>query len=149
MPRCKMVAFLSVEAPEGPHQDFGASQALEGPLVVHSKLLEYLKTLPPPAVDLELRALCTGPDDDEGVVLLGTLLAWFTQRLRIGTDFEILEAYLHRALLIHGSTVMNQPRLLPVASTVAEAHSAGASKLRELVQSNLCMLKLLANIPPL
>lgn len=149
MPRCKMVAFLTTETPEGSPADFGASQALEGPLVVNSKLLEYLKTLPPPAVDLELRALCSGQEDEEGVALLGALLVWFTQRLRIGTDFEILEAYLHRTLLIHGSAVMDHPKLLPVASMVAQAHSSGAGKLRELVQSNLCMLKLLANIPPL
>lgn len=149
MPRCKMVAFLIVETSREALPDFGASEALEGPLVASSKLLDYLKTLPPPAVDLELRALCSGPDDEDGITLLGSLLAWFTQRLRAGTDFEVLEAYLHRALLLHGDTVLGHSSLLPVALMVAVAHKSGASKLRELVQSNLCMLKLLANIPPL
>ena len=144
-----MVAFLTTETSREALPDFGANEALEGPLVANSKLLDYLKTLPPPAVDLELRALCSGPQDEEGIALLGSLFAWFTQRFLTGTDFEVLEAYLHRTLLLHSDTALSQPSLLPVTRAVAEAHSVGTGRLRELVQSNLCMLKLLANIPPL
>ena len=115
MPRCKMVAFLTTETSREALPDFGANEALEGPLVANSKLLDYLKTLPPPAVDLELRALCSGPQDEEGIALLGSLFAWFTQRFLTGTDFEVLEAYLHRTLLLHSDTVQVNPHYLSLA----------------------------------
>ena len=114
-----------------------------------SPTLDYFKTLPPPAVDLELRALCTHGKDEEGLQLLHCLISWFTERFKTGLDFEIMEAYLHRTLLIYGEIVVSTPSLLQMAKTLGEVHSASTQRLRTLVQGNLCLLKLLANLPPL
>jgi Utp21 specific WD40 associated putative domain len=83
LPRCKLVAFILQEYPAGApdlldhegatdidtseHPDDGSA---EGPIMV------YLKSLPPPAVDLEFRALCTHENDDEGTNASTSLLAY-------------------------------------------------------------------------
>jgi U3 small nucleolar RNA-associated protein 21 len=196
MPRCKMTAFLLAETAEpslvtaqntsnngtGNNNNNGEEEEDDGPVVPKSKLLDYLKTLPPPAVDLELRALCNGADDEEGVALVARLLAWFVGRLRSGTDFEVLEAYLHRTLVIYADQMVSggggggggggshyppngdiggysyppgdaaattSNLLLPLAQRVAKAHKAGLARLRTLIQGNLCLLKLLAKMPPM
>lgn len=74
LPRCKLVAFILQEYPAGApvHLDHeGATdrdtsdqpddESTEGPILM------YLKSLPPPAVDLEFRALCTHENDEEGI----------------------------------------------------------------------------------
>ena len=75
LPRCKLVAFILQEYPMGAvdrmdeedKEDEGdggeAEKEIEGPI------LEYLKSLPPPAIDLEFRALCTNEEDAEGTYL--------------------------------------------------------------------------------
>jgi hypothetical protein len=112
-----------------------------------SEVLEYLKTLPPPAVDLELRALCTHDEDEEGLTLLRVLLAWFADRLGSGADFELIEAYLHRALLVHGELIMKRPALSGLLDGVRAAQERVSARLRGLVQQNLCVLKLVAGLP--
>lgn len=76
LPRCKLVAFLLKEYPEGApalkedgnelreteESETDLEEEEEGPI------LGYLKSLPPPAVDLEFRALCTHETDEEGMV---------------------------------------------------------------------------------
>ena len=124
-------------------------ELVTGPVVAHSKLLDYLKTLPPPALDLELRALCTGPEDHEGLFLLMRMLVWLLQRLKKGSDFEVLEAYLHRTLEVYADVIIQSKELLPVARRVGDVHRENASKLRDLVQSNVCLLKMFALLPPL
>ena len=74
LPRCKLVAFLLKEYPEGAPETDGEeggdgmadadadAEGEDGPI------LGYLKSLPPPAVDLEFRALCTHEEDEEGEI---------------------------------------------------------------------------------
>ena len=114
-----------------------------------SATLEYLKTLPPPAIDVEFRALCTHGEDEEGLKLLHCLLSWLAQRIASSLDFEVLEAYLHRTLLIYGEIIVTKPSLLAMTQEISRVHSAASMKLRDLVQGNLCLLKLLADLPPL
>lgn len=134
-----MVAFLLAE-PVGAQAD-AASGGEEGPL------LAYMKKLAPPAVDLELRALCTHAEDAEGVDLLVRLLRWLARRIATGADFEVLQAYLHRALVIYLPLVAAVPELAVEVAALQKAHAEAASRFRHLVQKNLCLLKLMANLP--
>lgn len=78
IPRCKLVAFILQEYPSGApvhvsksDQEEEADQAVyrdENGEESDGPILEYLKNLPPPAVDLEFRALCTHENDEEGTV---------------------------------------------------------------------------------
>jgi len=156
LPRCKLVAYLLQEFPDTAMGIDSSSTFFTGSAsgnsndgVQHSPTLEYMQTLPPPAVDLELRALCTHVTDEEGLALLHCLLEWETRCIRTGRDFEVLEAYLHRTLLVHGEYIVADPALLRRAHVLQEAHSKSTERLRTLVQSNLCLLKMLANLPPL
>jgi hypothetical protein len=82
LPRCKLVAFILQEYPAGAPvlldlegaTDIDTSEqpddeSAEGPILM------YLKSLPPPAVDLEFRALCTHENDEEGTNTSDSLLA--------------------------------------------------------------------------
>lgn len=112
-----------------------------------SVLLEYLKKLPPPAVDLEMRALCTHDEDAEGLELLRLLLTWLASHIATGQDFEVLQAYLHRALSIHAPLIMKAPLLTEVLAELRTAHQGANGRFRHLVQKNLCLLKMMGNLP--
>ena len=162
LPRCKLVAYLLAEYPDsalGTYESanfFGNSNSSNDSNneddndISVSKTLEYLKTLPAPAIDVEFRALCSHGDDDEGIKLLHCLLSWLSDRIQCGRDYEILEAYLHRILLIYGEIiVINKDLLYIITNKITKNHEKNSIKLRNLVQSNLCLLKLLAGLPPL
>jgi hypothetical protein len=110
-------------------------------------VMEYLKKLPPPAVDLEFRSLCTYEEDEEGIELLRQLLQWLTAHITTGEDFEILQAYLHRMLSIYMHMIMKLPALIPDLRALQEAHVVANSRFRHLVQKNLCLLKMMGNLP--
>lgn len=135
--RCKLVAYLLKDVSSLNSNDSNS----EGVLI------SYLKKLPAPAVDIELRALCTYEGDEEGVVLLKHFCQWLTRQIITGENFEILQAYLHRTLTIYLSMMMLIPQLNVELETLRQAHAAASNRFRHLVQKNLCLLKLMGNLP--
>lgn len=132
---------------EYPSDDSRVSTETPPAAASRSKVLDYLKTLPPPAVDLELRSLCTHDEDEEGIQLVRFLLVWFVDRMVTGLDFEVMEAYLHRTLLIFGEKIMKRGELSETLRELRLVHEAKSARFGSLVQQNLCMLKLFANLP--
>lgn len=122
-------------------------QAEQGQGESRNVVMEYLKKLPPPAVDLEMRALCTYEEDAEGIELLSMLLRWLAVHIATGEDFEILQAYLHRALTIYLHLIMKLPQLTAELKALQAAHATANSRFRHLVQKNLCLLKMMGNLP--
>jgi hypothetical protein len=106
-----------------------------------------MKTLPPPAVDLEIRALCTWEGDEEGVELLRTWLSWLDRQISSGDSFEVLQAYLHRTLTIYAQIVIKLPQLGDEMRRLKTSSSAVSERFREVLQKNLCMIKFMAGIP--
>jgi hypothetical protein len=142
--RCKLVAHILREFPNGSVSDIETwvSDSTDGPV------LSYLRGLPPPAVDVEFQALCLNDDDEEGIDLLRCMLCWLKRNLASGRNFEIVQAYLHRLLRIYGSLIASHHLLCADLDAVKLAQSECALKFRHLVQSNLCLLKMLAGLPP-
>jgi hypothetical protein len=105
-----------------------------------------LCSLPPPAVDVQMRALCTGPDDERGVELLHCMLIWISQELQSGRDFEVLQAYLYRLLFIYADSLVSAPQMEEPLRQLSAAQDACCKRFRQLVQSNLCVLKMMAQI---
>eukprot|EP01034_Spumella_vulgaris_P032453 gene32453-40053_t len=140
LPRCKLMAYLL--------QEQTVQQSAE-PIdsAATSQLLTYMKTLPPPAVDLEIRALCTWEGDEEGVELLRTWLAWLDHQVTSGDSFEILQAYLHRTLTIYGQMVIKLPQLSDEMARLKDSSAVVSERFREVLQKNLCMIKFMAGIP--
>lgn len=112
-----------------------------------SPVLQYLSKLAPPAVDLELRALCAYEEDQEGRGLLATLLRWLARNIGTGVSFEILQAYLHRALAIYLPLIVKFPELRAELDALQKAQAAASDRFRHLVQKNLCLLKVMGNLP--
>lgn len=135
--RCKLVAYL--------HSEFSGAALNAGSST--SVLLEYLKKLPPPAVDLEMRALCTHAEDEEGLELLRQLLVWLAAHIATGHDFEVLQAYLHHALSIYAPLITKAPVLSEVVAELRTVHQGANGRFRHLVQKNLCLLKMMGNLP--
>jgi len=111
-----------------------------------NSLLEYMKSLPAPATDVELRSLCMFIEDDEGLQLLQVFLKWLTAHVSSGKEFELLQAYLHRTLTIYDKMLVNVPALAEQLQTLKRANEQASDRFRDLIQKNLCMLKVLANI---
>ncbi len=112
-----------------------------------SLLLEYLKSLGPPAVDLEIRALCAYEQDEKGVRLLLDWLRWLTEQVATRDSFEVLQAYLHRTLAIYSELVLKLPVLAQQLRLLTAASTSASDRFRGIIQKNLCLLKMMANIP--
>jgi hypothetical protein len=112
-----------------------------------SAVLQYLRKLAPPAVDLEMRALCTHEEDEEGRGLLALLLRWLARHIGTGANFEILQAYLHRALAIYLPMIVQLPELRAELDALQSKQTEASDRFRHLVQKNLCLLKIMGNLP--
>ena len=141
LPRCQLVAYIEMSLP-GVGAEAGTAYA-ESPVV------GYLKSIGPPAVDAEMRALCRDAQDELGVQLLGRVLAWLLEDFKTCENFEILQAYLYRFLFIYSEVILECPQLLSRLQKIKVLHEASCRKFRHLVQSNLCVLKMMAQIPSL
>jgi hypothetical protein len=112
-------------------------------------LCVVLCSIGPPAVDAEMRALCRDAQDEVGVQLLRTVLEWMVDELKICENFEVLQAYLFRFLFIYSEVILECPHLYSCLQGVKTVHENSCKKFRHLVQSNLCVLKMMAQIPTL
>lgn len=142
LPRCRLAAFL--EAVTVDSRAAPAEQSTDA-------LQDYLRSLPAPAVDVEFRALCSGAEDAEGLVLLCRLLGWLADRIASGKDFELMQAYLHRLLVVFGAMAagLDDRPLGAALRRLLEAHEAGCGRYGDLVQRCLCLVRVLSGIAPL
>lgn len=157
LPRCKIAAFLYtlfplVDIDAGKkvvfdYEDFRSAGVVSSADAAEDALLQYMKALPPPAVDVELRALCMYEEDDEGIYLLRCWIFWLAAHVASGRDFEILQAYLHRTMLIYADTMLKVPSLCGEVEQVRVVNSQASERFRALVQKNTCLFKMIANIP--
>lgn len=91
----------------------------------------------------------THPMFFSGLGLLRCFLLWMVAKLSSGTNFEILQAYLHRLLAVYAELILKQPDALSIElERVREVHAASSNRFRFLVQSNICLLKMFAGLPP-
>ena len=162
--RCKLAAYIIQEFPQiqegvescyiplacvdGPDPDLSATGGEASPV------LTYLMSIPPSAIDLEFQSIYTHHDvelsadrDMEGIVLLQSLLVSLTRSMTLGTHFEVLQAYVHRLLTIYTDIIIQIPELSQHLSQLKDAHYLFAEKFRHVVQSNLCILRILSKMP--
>ena len=109
-------------------------------------LMTYLKTLSSPALDAELRSICLHEADEEGLDLLLSLLTWLADTLSTRSNFELVTAYLYRLLLIYESILSKDGRFKDVLQTIRKAQEENSERIRGLVHSNLCLLKVFAKV---
>jgi hypothetical protein len=110
-----------------------------------------LPSLAPPAVDTQMRSLHNGQDGDvRGIELVHCFIVWFANEFKSGLDYEILQAYLSRFLVIYSELLVTESsKNLPLKQSLQELnaiHAEYCQKFRHLIQSNLCVLKMMAQI---
>lgn len=109
----------------------------------------HLASLGPPQVDLEMRALCLGSFDEEGLALLGLGLRYLTRMLRSRRHFEVVQAYLARLLRIYSPLLLEAPVAAALRGDVQalrEAQAEANRDMRELVQHSLCLVSFFSNL---
>ncbi len=111
------------------------------------------RSLAPPAIDLQMRSIYNereGEVDSRGVDLIHCLLHWFIFEFETGHDFQVMEAYLARFLHIYSELLVKEcaknPLLRSTFQELQRIHQEKNEKFRMMIQSNLCVLKMLAQI---
>lgn len=110
-------------------------------------VLNYLTKLSAPAVDLQIRSLCNHASDEEGIALLRLFAVWLAYNLASNDNFEVVQAYLHRFLTVYSSLVLEVPNISADVCKLKAIQSSSSEHFRNLLQRNLSLLKLMANIP--
>ena len=94
------------------------------------EFFNYVKTLSPAAVDLELRSL----------VMLDSLklfLNALTQRLRSRRDFEAVQTYQNVFLRVHGEMLVGNPELREQMEILLKAQRSESDRVLGLITSSL------------
>jgi U3 small nucleolar RNA-associated protein 21 len=124
---------------------------------------EYLGTLGPSSIDVELSSLCGGGHDlEEGVPFLRLACLWLAEACRSGDRFEAVNAYLHRFLYLHATVIAEIERsvetdadedglmeavrqerrqLLDAITDLRQAQQLAYRTLNDKMQNTLCLLR--------
>ena len=130
-------------------------------------ITEYLATMGPSAIDVELSSLCYGSHDlDEGLPLLHAASLWLLEACKSRENFETTNAYLHRFLHVHGNVIaaiekqdeseeelddndQRKLKLLEFKQTVSdlrEEQRAASNRLQGKMQHTICLLRHLSRM---
>ena len=132
----------------------------------YSEITEYLASMGPSAIDVELSSLCYGSHDlDEGLPLLHLASNWLLQACKSHESFEAVNAYLHRFLHVHGNVIAaiekeehseemddsNQTDLKLVEfketiSKLRDEQRAASNRLQGKMQHTICLLRHLSRM---
>ncbi|KAL7615945.1 hypothetical protein Lser_V15G01030 [Lactuca serriola] len=111
-------------------------------------LTDYLKSLSPSTLDMELRMLQIIDDDEEQepekrpeLLILELLLEYLIHEVSHGNNFEFIQALIRLFLKIHGETMRRHSKL----DKLLEAQSGIWQKLDGMFQSARCMVTFLSN----
>ena len=91
-----------------------------------TEFFEYLKSLSPSALDLEIRSLIS-------LEHLESFLAALIGRLRSHRDFEAVQAVMSVFLTVHGDVLISNTELTSKMEELREAQRKEAGRLSELV----------------
>ena len=122
---------------------------------------EHLASMGPSAIDVAFSSLCHGMHDlDEGLYLLHLCSKWLLQACSSRRCYEVINAYLHRFLHIHSTTIagvddstdkdlVDRPEhenalrleLLHTIKQLKETHDNSTASLKNKMQETLCLLR--------
>ncbi|KAK9106301.1 hypothetical protein Syun_022312 [Stephania yunnanensis] len=112
---------------------------------------DYIKTLSPSSLDMELRILQVIDDDQQNlekrpeIHFIELLLDYFINEISCRNNFEFIQAVIKLFLKIHGETVRCQPKLQDKAHKLLEIQSSVWQKIDKMFQSARCMVTFLSN----
>lgn len=117
-----------------------------------SAFTDYIKSLSPSTLDMELRMLQIIDDDDQQepekrpeLVSIELLLDYFVHEISCRNNFEFVQAVIRLFLKIHGETIRCQPGLQGKARKLLDIQCGVWEKVDKLFQSTRCMVTFLSN----
>jgi len=100
----------------------------------------YLKSLGPSAIDFEFRSIGMSENCDQHIAVLEMIYNAF----QTNRDYEFLESLLNLYLKIHSDVIVaNSEILIPILTKIKEVQSNKWDLLRDLFNSNFCLIKFL------
>ena len=138
-------------------------------------ITEFLATMGPSAIDIAFSSLCHGMHDlEEGLPLLQMASLWLLKACESRQNYEVINAYLHRFLYIHSSTIAGirasigegeqirfnysgndtertqtievRSNLLDTVKELRIAHQEASNEMKNKLQKSLALLRHLSNI---
>ncbi|RAL53865.1 hypothetical protein DM860_004336 [Cuscuta australis] len=114
---------------------------------------DYIKSVSPSALDMEMRVLqLIDDDDDQDIVMdrqelyfIELLLDYFIHETTCRNNFEFVQALIRLFLKIHGEAIRQQPKLREKAQKLLEIQSGVWRRVDKLFQSSRCMVAFLSN----
>lgn len=107
----------------------------------YEKSINFLKSLGPSAVDLEIRSLA--PEMGGSVNVMCSFLHMVRCVLKTNKNFEIIQAYLGLFLKVHGEMLSCNTELVRELEAVAETQSSSWHKVQDLFSQTLCLVNYL------
>ncbi|KAH3731188.1 hypothetical protein DPMN_057196, partial [Dreissena polymorpha] len=107
----------------------------------YTKVLDYVKSLGPSAVDVEIRSL--EPDLGGSLEVLGAFLGFVRDTLKTNKNFEIIQAYLALFLKVHGDVLSSSALLTSDLESLAADQSASWSHIQDSMNQTLCFVNYL------
>lgn len=101
---------------------------------------DHLKSLPTSGVDAEVRSLCLGEEDEQGIAALHALLHFIQLTLSTGQDFDLTHAYLQLALQVYQDIIAAVPDMQPVLAKLHSHTSTGSAGVNDVLERCLCMI---------
>ncbi|VFQ89188.1 unnamed protein product [Cuscuta campestris] len=113
---------------------------------------DYIKSVSPSALDMEMRVLQLIDDEDQDIVMdrqelyfIELLLDYFIHETACMNNFEFVQALIRLFLKIHGEAIRQQPKLREKAQKLLEIQSGVWRRVDKLFQSSRCMVAFLSN----
>ncbi|KAF5952358.1 hypothetical protein HYC85_010302 [Camellia sinensis] len=113
---------------------------------------DYIKSLSPSTLDVELRMLQIIDDNDEQELdkrpefhSIELLLDYFIHEISCRNNFEFIQALIRLFLKIHGETIRQQPKLQDKAQKLLDIQRAVWQRVDRLFQSARCMVTFLSD----
>ncbi|GKV20475.1 hypothetical protein SLEP1_g30599 [Rubroshorea leprosula] len=116
-----------------------------------SVFTDYLKSLSPSTLDMELRMLQIVDDDQQELdkrsemIFIELLLDYFIHEISCRNNYEFIQALLKLFLKIHGETIRSHSRLQDKASKLLEIHSDVWQRIDRSFQVTRCMVTFFSN----
>ncbi|XP_050373061.1 uncharacterized protein LOC126790760 [Argentina anserina] len=114
-----------------------------------SEFTDFIKSLSPSSLDMELRILqIVGEEDEEEpekLLPIELLLDYFMHETASRNNFDFVQAVIRVFLKIHGETIRRQSRLQDKASKLLDVQSSTWQRVDKLFQSARCMVTFLSN----
>lgn len=102
----------------------------------YAPVTELLKSMGPSGIDVAFRTLCQGRYDSEGLTLLMLACDWLVEALESRSEYEVVQAYLHRFMLVHGDILSGVEQDYAVNGEDGEDSESKKQRLIESLEMN-------------